>query len=370
MPSPARGRAAGPEVFINGRFFSQRVSGVQRYARETIRCLDELLADGEGRGIRWTLLVPRSTRTPALHHIAIEPVGRLQGHLWEQLELPWRARKGLLFSFGLTGPLAHRRQIVTVHDAAVMRIPQAYDWRFRLLYRFLVASIVSRSPGTIAVSRFSAGEATECYGAPVERVHVSTEGWQHLADVKPDEAILDRHGLRGRAFILAVSSPTPTKNFAAIVQALGILGRAAPPCAVAGSADPSVFRAAGSASDAMIRLGYVSDEELKALYQHASCFIFPSLYEGFGIPPLEAMSCGCPVLASTAAAVREVCGDAPLYFDPHVPEQLARRLREVLANPALRARMSSAGLERARLYSWMQSARLNLRIIREILCGI
>lgn len=360
-----------PEVFINGRFFSQRVTGVQRYARETIRCLDELLADeGEGVDIRWTLLVPRGTSTPAFRHIVVESTGRLQGHLWEQLELPWRARKGLLFSFGLTGPLAQQRQIVTVHDAAIMRIPQAYDWRFRVWYRFLVGRIVSRAPGTIAVSRFSAQEAAECYGVPIERLHVATEGWQHLADVKPDERILDRHGLRDKAFTLAVSSPTPTKNFAAIAHAMGILGRAAPPCAVAGSADPSIFRAAGNASDAMIRLGYVSDEELKALYQHASCFIFPSLYEGFGIPPLEAMSCGCPVLASTAAAVREVCGEAPLYFDPHVPEQLARRLREVLANPALRARMSSAGLERARLYSWMQSARLNLQIIRETLCGI
>jgi len=370
MPDATRRQASAPNVFINGRFFSQRITGVQRYARETILCLDELLANGEQENGRWRLLVPRGTPTPTFRHIFVEPVGRLRGHLWEQLELPWRSRNGLLFSFGLTGPLAHGRQIITVHDAAIMRIPEAYGWRFRLWHRFLVRRLVSRVPWTIAVSRFSAAEVVECYGAPAECVRVATEGWQHLDRVKPDESILDRYGLRGEPFALAVSSPTPNKNFSAIAQAIRILGNSAPLCVVAGVADPSIFRAAGIGSDSMVRLGYVSDEALKALYQRASCFIFPSFYEGFGIPPLEAMSCGCPVLASTAPAVREVCDDVPLYFDPRRPEELALRIREVFADPALRARMSSNGLERARLYSWMESARLNLQVIREALCSI
>ena len=212
------------------------------------------------------------------------------------------------------------------------------------MHSVLVRRIVSRVPWTIAVSRFSAAEAVERYGAPAERVRVGTEGWQHLDRVKPDESILDRYGLRGKPFALAVSSPTLNKNFSAIAQAIRILGNSAPLCVVAGVANPSIFRAAGDGSDSIVRLGYVSDAALKALYQHASCFIFPSFYEGFGIPPLEAMSCGCPALASTALAVREVCGDVPLYFDPRHPEDLALRLREVFADPALRARMSSNGL--------------------------
>ena len=369
MPNAAHVGASAPEVFINGRFLTQRVTGVQRYARETILCLDEALASEESVDIRWTLLVPRGTSVPAFRHIVVKPVGRLHGHLWEQLELPWYAREGLLVSFGLTGPLAKSRQIITVHDAAVIRIPQAFNWRFRLWQRFMVSWIVARSPRTIAVSSFAAEEAIACYGVPPERLRVSTEGWQHLDRVMPDDSILDRHGLRDQAFALAVSSPTPNKNFAAIAQAVGLLGLSAPRCVVAGSADPAIFRTAGKASDSIVRLGYVTDEELKSLYLHASCFIFPSFYEGFGIPPLEAMSCGCPVLASTAPAVREVCGDAPLYFDPSRPEELAQRMQAVFTDGALKERMVSAGLARAQLYSWSRSASLNLRFIREALCN-
>jgi glycosyltransferase involved in cell wall biosynthesis len=117
----------------------------------------------------------------------------------------------------------------------------------------------------------------------------------------------------------------------------------------------------------MLHVGYVSDAQLKALYQHATCFVFPSFYEGFGIPPLEAMSCNCPVIASTAPAVCEVCGDAALYFDPREPRELASKLREVFGRPELRARMAAAGLKRASQYSWAESARLNLQYIEECL---
>ena len=370
MPDASNAQAVLPEVFINGRFLTQRVTGVQRYARETLQCLDELLAEGAGEFARWTLLTPAGVEAPSLKRIRVEAVGRLKGHAWEQIELAWRAKKGLLFSFAFTGPFSLRRQIVTVHDAAVVRIPAAYNWRFRLWYRSLIARIVSRAPRTVAVSRFSAGEASACFGAPAARVRVSTEGWQHLDRVVADSAILDQHGLRDKPFALAVSSPTPNKNFAAIAQALRLLGPDAPCVAVAGSADLSVFRGGEDpASDAIVKLGFVSDAQLKALYLHATCFVMPSFYEGFGIPPLEAMSCGCPVIASTAPAIREVCGDAALYFDPHRPQELAQQLKTLFADAALADRMSQDGLLRAEGYSWKESARLNLAVVREAQCG-
>lgn len=369
MPDMSNADSMLPEVFINGRFLTQRVTGVQRYARETLQCLDELLAQGAGEFARWTLLTPAGVDAPPMKHIHIESVGRLKGHAWEQIELAWRAKKGLLFSFAFTGPISLRRQIVTVHDAAVVRIPAAYNWRFRLWYRSLIGRIVSRAPRTVAVSRFSASEATACFGAPASRVRVSTEGWQHLDRVVADESVLDRHGLRNKPFALAVSSPTPNKNFAAIAQALQLLGPDAPRFAVAGSADLSVFRGEQSKSDAIVKLGFVSDAELKALYLHATCFVMPSFYEGFGIPPLEAMSCGCPVIASTAPAIREVCADAALYFDPHRPQELAQQLKKLFADVELAQRMSQEGLLRAESYSWMESARLNLAVVREAQCG-
>jgi glycosyltransferase involved in cell wall biosynthesis len=111
----------------------------------------------------------------------------------------------------------------------------------------------------------------------------------------------------------------------------------------------------------------VSDGELKALYQHASCFVFPSLYEGFGLPPLEAMACGCPVIASTAPAVREVCGDAALYFDPHSSEELAARLREFFTDASVRPRLVAAAETRTREYDWARNAAMHLQLLRELL---
>lgn len=364
-PADARRDASVPEILINGRFLGQRVTGVQRYAHETLRALDAALAD-EGPWARWTLAVPPGVTAPALRHIAVEEVGRRQGHAWEQLDLARRARHAQqLLGFGFTGPLFLRHQVVTVHDAAVVRVPQAYTWKFRAWYRIAVRQLVARASTIVAVSHFSRGEVIECFGARPERVRVAVEGWQHLERVVADEAILDRHGLRGQPFALAVSSPTPNKNFGAIVKALGQLGAEAPRCVVAGASEGSIFKGAGEAQDALLRVGYVSDGELKALYQHASCFVFPSFYEGFGLPPLEAMACGCPVIASTAPAVREVCGDAALYFDPHRPEELAQRLREFFADPGLRPRLAAAARERTAAYDWERNARMHLHWMRE-----
>lgn len=356
-----------PEVLINGRFLGQRVTGVQRYARETLHALDELLAAGAGAGLRWTVLVPRGTPAPSLRHVAVETLGRLQGHWWEQIELAWRARAGLLFSFGFTGPWFTRRQIVTVHDAAVVRWPQTFNAAFVHGYRGLVRRITARAPLTMTVSQFSAAEAIECFRAPPERVRVTSEGWQHLLRIDADDTVLDRHGLRDRPYALAVSSPTPNKNFAVIAEALSLLGRQGPCCVVAGAADAAVFRRADAAGAALRRVGYVSDAQLRSLYQHATCFIFPSFYEGFGIPPLEAMACGCPVVASTAPALRELCGDAALYFDPTRADQLAAHLRAMFADDARRRRLREAGQRRLGRYSWQASAERNLAAIREVL---
>lgn len=356
-------------VYLNGRFLSQRVTGIQRYAREVLMELDDMLAGGEGNGLRCRLLAPTDADIPDLRAIPVERFGCFQGHLWEQFDLPWRVgRQGFLYSFCATGPLFKRRQAITVHDTSVRRVPDSFGWRFRLWHEMLLRSITRRSPLTITVSRFSAEEIALCFGVTRDRLRIATEGWQHLARIEEDQDFLDRHGLGAEPYALAVSSPTPNKNFVAIAEAMRLLGGDAPPCVAAGMADVGVFRSADLHTDTIRRVGYVSDEALKALYRNAGCFIFPSFYEGFGIPPLEAMACGCPVLASTAPAVREVCGDAALYFDPKRPDQLAEEVRRVFADTGLRARLAAAGLARAKEYSWRESARLNLAFMQEALC--
>ncbi|MFZ4551238.1 MAG: glycosyltransferase family 4 protein [Aquabacterium sp.] len=351
-------------VFINGRFLTQGVTGVQRYARETLACMDEQVARSSHS---WVLLAPPGTPDPGLKHIVFQQVGTRSGHAWEQWDLYRHARQGLLFSFGFTGPILHSRQIITIHDGAVLRIPQAYTAKFRIWYSLLVSRLARKALRVVAVSQFSQSEAIACFGARADRITVSTEGWQHLERIQSDDRILDAHQLRGRPFLLAVSSASPNKNFAAIMAALSLLGDAAPTCVIAGANNSTIFQQTDVKSEHLIRPGYVSDGELKALYQHAACFVFPSFYEGFGIPPLEAMSCGCPVLASTAEAVTEVCGDAAIYFDPHDPEELAARIKTFFANPELRDRLINAGLQRAAQYSWAEAARINIGVIENAL---
>lgn len=357
-------------LFINGRFLTQGVTGIQRYARETLACMDEQLSPQQARAASFgqvTLLAPRGTPNPGLRNITFKTVGRLSGHAWEQTELAWHSRRGLLFSFGFTGPLLRRWQVTTIHDAAVVRVPEAYTAKFRLWYTFLVRSLAKHAPLTMTVSEFSKREAITCLGARAERIGLSTEGWQHLDAIQADEGILDKHQLRGQPFLLAVSSANPSKNFGAIVKALALLGSKAPKCVIAGATNSAIFQQATTSSEQMIRLGYVTDGELKSLYQHAACFVFPSFYEGFGIPPLEAMSRGCPVIASTAEAVTEVCGDTALYFDPHHPEQLARLLTDFFSNPSQGEALSKAGRARAAQYSWQRAATLNLNLLAPLL---
>lgn len=352
--------AARHRVDINGRFFTQRVTGVQRYARETLRCLDELLAANDGAGIEWRLLVPRGARVPAMRFLPVHTVGRLQGHLWEQLELPMYTTGRLLFSFGFTGPLLKRRQVITVHDAAVVRQPASYNRLFRLWYTHLVRSVGQRAPAVMAVSEFSRREAAQCFGIDPERLHQTTEGWQHLQTLQADETVLDVQGLRGKRFVLAVSSPTPNKNFGVIARALSSMGDQAPHCVVVGATDAAIFAGSHESSASLHRVGYVSDAQLKALYEAATCFVFPSFYEGFGLPPLEAMSSGCPVICSDAAVLAEVCGDAALYFRAASAYDLACQLRRLLNDEPLRRMLIERSAARVQHYSWHKGAGLNL----------
>lgn len=356
------------KVFINGRFLQQRTTGVQRYAQETLAALDAALASSPHQSaFEVVVLAPEGTPAPVLRAIGFERVGPFSGHLWEQTTLLAATRGQLLLSFGPTGPLLKKQQVVTIHDAAVHVVPQAFSRPFRAWYKLLLPVLVRRTPAVMTVSEFSKRELVRCFGAKEDEVSVSGEGWQHVERMPPDAEVLARHGLVRGKYVLAVSSLTPHKNFAVVAEAVRLLGDSEVRVVVAGATADGVFGAVDARSfDALKLVGYVSDAELSALYENAAAFVFPSLYEGFGLPPLEAMAHGCPVIAARAAAIPEVCGDAALYFAPSDAAELARLMWRLFSSPEERARYAERGRACLARHSWSAAARAHLSLLNQL----
>jgi glycosyltransferase involved in cell wall biosynthesis len=359
------------QVFINGKFLAQRLTGVQRYALETLLAMDGLIADGQvTTDFELTLLAPEGTVAPKLRAIGFRHVGPFSGHLWEQLTLARASRGALLWSFSALAPLLKQRQAVTIHDAAVRMVPQAYGLAFRALYELMLPVLARRSAQVMTVSEFSRGEIARCFGADARETRVTGEGWQHATRLQADTSILTTHGLAPRSYVFAASSVTPHKNFAVVARAIEALGDRGLQLVVAGESGHKRFGSVDMSGMRSVKfVGYVSDEQLRALYEQAAVFVFPSLYEGFGLPPLEAMAFGCPVIASSAASIPEVCGDAAAYFEPHDDAQLAGHIERLLSDPSERDRLVARGRERLAHHSWTACAREHLSAMAHTLAA-
>lgn len=345
-------------VVLNGRFLAQRGTGVQRYGRESLLALDALLADRPVPGIEFVLAIPGSAKPPALAAIAVARLSGLRGHLWEQITLPVFARGDLLVNFNYSAPLVKRNQLITLHDATVRAMPECFSLSYRLVQDALIAGLERRVATLMTVSAFSARELRTRYA--IDRpLAIGREGWSHALARGDAPAILGEYGLTAGSYLLSVGSLKPNKNLGVLAQALGL----APvpwTVAVAGAADARIFRESRQRPDALKFLGYVPDEHLGVLYANAAWFLFPSLYEGFGLPALEAMANGCPVIAADAGSLPEICGDAALYFDPRDPAALAALLAGPARDAVTRERLRRAAVPRLAQYTWTANARILL----------
>jgi len=353
-----------PDIDFNGRFLARPSTGVDRFALETLRALDALLVAEPQRlrGRRLRLLMPPGVTMPqGLRVLQPTQVGRRGGLLWEQFELPWHSRGRLLVNLCNAAPLCRREQLVVIHDAATLRVPESFGKRFRQWYGVAMPWLYRRARLVATVSDFARRDLAAAHG-PRADVALLPEGTEHMARLAADDGVLQRHGLGGRPYVLGVSSLAPHKNFRLLVDALPLLADLDIDVVVAGGQNPAVFVSAPLPPQVR-HVGYVSDAELKALFSRAACFVFPSLYEGYGLPPTEAMACGCPVLAAQAASMPEVCGDAAIYFDPRDASALAAQLRRLLGDAALRADLRQRGLQRAATLSWTNSARALMALL-------
>lgn len=357
-------------VYVNGRFFSQPVSGVQRFGLELLKAVDRIFDDRPylRNGLRFVVLSPRGAPLPGhLRHVVVRTVGVLQGHLWDQLELLNHARGGVLISLCGAGPVFHPRHVVAMHDAAVAANPRNFSAAYRTYHGALAPSLARWAKRIVTVSKFSRDEIAHHWPASADKLRIVPNGADHVLDSARCSSVLSDNGLEAGRYVLALGSVSPNKNMASAAAAVAKLDDTGIRLVVVGGRSSGVFSTCSIEPGARLTaLGRVSDGAVRALYENALCFVFPSFYEGFGIPPLEAMLCGCPVIVSDIPALRETCGDAALYCDPHDPRSLEAQIRAVATDPDLRNTLRRRGLARARGFSWERSASLLLDVIREV----
>jgi glycosyltransferase involved in cell wall biosynthesis len=302
------------------------LGGVERWAREVAARLPALRPGG------YTVLRPP------------RPLAHRAGHAWEQLVLPARTARapGLLCPANLA-PLGARNAIVVIHDAAALRHPGWYSRAYAAWQALVLPRIARAARRVVTVSEFSRAELGELLGVESAVVPGGVDA-RFTPDADPEPA---RRALGlGRPYVLCVASQTARKNLAALLPA----SRDAE-IVVAGGHRPQFAAERGLAGLRM--LGHVDDALLPGLYAGAQAFVLPSLYEGFGLPVLEAMAAGTPVLATTAGALPETCGDAALLVEPD-PAAIRAGLAQLLADSGDRR---ERGLARAREFTWDRTAR-------------
>jgi glycosyltransferase involved in cell wall biosynthesis/ADP-heptose:LPS heptosyltransferase len=334
---------SSPQIQFNGRCLVQPLTGVQRYVLELSRNLANEL----------------STIRPAP-----EWAHGLGGHLWEQICLPGLCDRRLLWSPGNTGPLACANQVVTIHDASTLDHPEWFERKFAALYGWLLPKLARRVRGIITVSAFSKERLVSRLGVVESKIHVVPNGLSE--EFCPQQATEYEGELRLKGpFFLYVGSLEPRKNLGCLLKAWDEVAFKDWRLVIVGDR-AGIFESVSlkTHSPQVLFTGRLGNRELRSLYRAGHAFVSPSVYEGFGLPPLEAMACGCPCVISDIPPHREVCGGAPMYVPVSSVTSWVDALREAAAwSPDERERRKQLGLCIAREFSWTKTAEKTLAIL-------
>jgi glycosyltransferase involved in cell wall biosynthesis len=348
------------KVYINGKFVSQPITGVQRYASELSNQLFALHAGT-------TVVAPVSNLLGETYRLTcpVEQTGEKGSIYWEQWQLPAylrRREQPLLLNLCNMAPLFYRNKITCVHDISFAVNPQYYSRRFYYYYKTIVPRIIRSSRHVITVSRFSQTALMEQYGLTEHQVSVIPNAASGL--LKQVAASQTLQPLVEKPYFLFVGSVDPRKNLLFLLESFLQAGLKDMVLVVVGGGYKSFNEEVAERLEAYknnpsIRfLGAVSNETLAACYRFAKAVIVPSLYEGFGLPIVEALQLGCPVLASDIPVFREVGEDYVQYFDPRNRESLVSLLTETAHSSVNGATMQAAQVFIEQKYSWQHSAKL------------
>lgn len=362
-----------------------RRAGVSQYTEQILRHFaDDTLAGGNTLTVYCGTGSPQPPWLTASERVRLRrtrlPTGHAPGRiLWEQAVAPvatLRDRLDVLFCPVNVVPLLGALPVVvTVHDLAFLAHPETFHRSKRRYLSAMTRLSVHRARRVIAVSAHTKDDLVRSFGVAPTKVTVIPNAMDDRFTPDEDWRSADQfraeHGLPER-YILFVGTLEPRKNLRRLIEAFALVAQVDADVALvivgaAGwmSSDLAPLVRVRALSERVIFAGYVPDEELPHWYRAATIFCYPSLYEGFGLPVLEAMACGTPVVTSTTSSLPELTGDAALHVDPTDVAALADSLRTLLADPARRSMMREAGLVRARGYSWARTAAATYAVIED-----
>ena len=350
------------KLVVNARFLTKPITGVQRFAIEISRRLRNYLDDV-------SFVSPKNiVHRELFSELGAKVVGSHTGYLWEQVDLVRYLRKmnsPLLLNLENTAPIWYRYKITTLHDIGFIRYPEFYARSFSTFYRLFTPFVVKTSIKIITVSEFSKNEIITKYKLPSSKVEVIynavNEKFHPLINEKKYK----------ENYILAVSSLNRRKNFEGLLLAFSKLSNENVKLYVVGE-ENRVFGKGGIKEELRnvpkVRfLGRMDDDRLIELYSNALFFVFPSFYEGFGLPPLEAQACGCPVIVSNRSSLPEIYKDTALYCDPDDVEDIKNKMKMLIERSDLREDLREKGLFNVKRFSWDLSAKKLADVIKEVM---
>lgn len=341
-------------IYINGRFLLQEITGVQRFSYELVKNLflirDDIIVIVPDGDIKYDITFIKDSNLKILN------LGK--GHLWEQTILPAYLKKigsPLLINLCNTAPIFYTNQIVTHHDITYIRHPNSFSLGFRLFYKIAPKFFLKNSKAIITVSEFSKREIVSYYRVNEDKVNVIYNAVNENFDIS---TALDITLKDDDKYFLAVGSLAHHKNLNYLIEQFSTISQRYPvKLKIVGGSSRNLKSNTGDKNIQNIEfLGRVTEDELLDLYKNAFAFIFPSLYEGFGIPPLEAQACGCPVISSDMSVMPEVLSDSVLYFNPMVENDLADKIIYMLEHTSVANNLRVYGLNNVRRFSWKESS--------------